>query len=223
VPDEVKNLYRRCLQMLMRPERSAAAEAATAIDGFIHSRQWRDRTTELEASLIPQTSAGSIIRRDRAQEARKPGSTCCRRARTRSTTGTKRCDNIDKQYANLARLADMNRDKEFQMFWANCEVIKPSIYAKPPHPGGGAEVQGPPAGLPGSLRVPSAAPRSRSTSPHRRLMKLVRDDLALIDRGVAWCRYESGKRAATTTTRRSASTSRTAATSCTRSRATGAR
>ena len=24
-------------------------------------------------------------------------------------------------------------------------------------------------------------------------MKLVRDDLALIDRGVAWCRYESGK------------------------------
>ena len=30
-----------------------------------------------------------------------------------------RCDNIDKQYANLARLADMHRDKEFQMFWAN--------------------------------------------------------------------------------------------------------
>ena len=28
----------------------------------------------------------------------------------------------------------MARDKEFQMFWANCEVLKPSIYAKPPVP-----------------------------------------------------------------------------------------
>ena len=28
----------------------------------------------------------------------------------------------------------MARDREFQMFWANCEVIKPSIYAKPPVP-----------------------------------------------------------------------------------------
>ena len=27
------------------------------------------------------------------------------------------------------------------------------------------------------------------------LMKLVRDDLAMSDRGVAWCRYESGKAA----------------------------
>ena len=44
------------------------------------------------------------------------------------------CDNIDKQYANLERLAQMARDKEFQMFWANCEVLKPSIYAKPPEP-----------------------------------------------------------------------------------------
>ena len=44
------------------------------------------------------------------------------------------CDNIDKQYANLERLSQMHRDKEFQMFWANCEVIKPSIYAKPPMP-----------------------------------------------------------------------------------------
>ena len=37
------------------------------------------------------------------------------------------CDKIDKQHANLDRLANMSRDKEFQMFWANAEVIKPSI------------------------------------------------------------------------------------------------
>ena len=50
------------------------------------------------------------------------------------------------------------------------------------------------------------------------LMLLVRDDVALIGRGVAWCRYESGKGTATTTTRRSASTTRTGATSCTLTR-----
>ena len=43
------------------------------------------------------------------------------------------CDNIDKQFASLERLSQY-RDKEFSMFWANCEVLKPSIYAKPPIP-----------------------------------------------------------------------------------------
>jgi hypothetical protein len=88
----------------------------------------------------------------------------------------------------------MARDKEFQMFWANAEVIKPSIYAKPP--------------------VPVVVPKFLDRRPVYQaaaemmerlcvvafdlagideLLKLVRDDLALIDRGVAWCRYESRK------------------------------
>ena len=42
---------------------------------------------------------------------------------------------IDKRYATLERLVrQRTRDKKFQMFWANTEVIKPSIYAKPPVP-----------------------------------------------------------------------------------------
>ena len=45
-----------------------------------------------------------------------------------------RCDNIDKKYANIDRLVDLARAKEFQMFWANLEVIKPAIYAKAPVP-----------------------------------------------------------------------------------------
>jgi hypothetical protein len=45
-----------------------------------------------------------------------------------------RCDNVDKLYANLANLARWQRDRQFQMFWANCEVLKPSVYAKPPVP-----------------------------------------------------------------------------------------
>jgi hypothetical protein len=111
------------------------------------------------------------------------------------------CDNIDKLYANLEQLATSTavmsgalRDKQYQMFWANAEVLKPSIYAKPP--------------------VPVVAPKFKDRRPVYQaasevmerccivafdltrindLMLLVRDDLSMISRGVAWCRYESGK------------------------------
>jgi hypothetical protein len=109
------------------------------------------------------------------------------------------CDNIDRLYANLEQLAtgavnSVARDREFQMFWANCEVLKPSIYAKPP--------------------VPVVVPKFKDRRPVYQqasevmerccnvafdltrindLMLLVRDDLSMISRGVAWCRYESGK------------------------------
>jgi hypothetical protein len=104
------------------------------------------------------------------------------------------CDKIDRQYASLQRLSNMARDKEFQMFWANCEVLKPSIYAKPP--------------------VPVVTPKFKDRRPVYQaasevmercvvvafdltrindLMLLVRDDVSMNSRGVAWCRYESGK------------------------------
>jgi hypothetical protein len=109
------------------------------------------------------------------------------------------CDNIDKLYASLERLGtpkgysnNMTRSKEFQLFWANCEVIKPAIYAKAP--------------------VPVVVPKFKDRRPVYQeasevmerccavafdltrindLMLLVRDDVALVGRGVAWCRYES--------------------------------
>jgi hypothetical protein len=110
------------------------------------------------------------------------------------------CDNIDKLYANLENLSTSSadralRDRQFQMFWANCEVLKPSIYAKPP--------------------IPVVVPKFKDRRPVYQaasevmerccnvafdltrindLMLLVRDDLSMISRGVAWCRYESGKK-----------------------------
>jgi len=109
------------------------------------------------------------------------------------------CDRIDKLYASLDRLATSAvangraiRDREFAMFWANCEVIKPSIYASAP--------------------VPVVVPKFKDRRPVYQqasevmerccnvafdltrindLMLLVRDDLALTGRGVPWCRYES--------------------------------
>jgi hypothetical protein len=105
-----------------------------------------------------------------------------------------RCDNIDKQYANLMRLADMHRDKEFQMFWANSEIIKPSIYAKPPRPVVTPKFKDRrPVYQAASELAERCTIVAFDLASIDGLMKLVRDDLALIDRGVAWCRYESGK------------------------------
>ncbi|WP_395449943.1 hypothetical protein ACHMW7_09095 [Aminobacter sp. UC22_36] len=106
-----------------------------------------------------------------------------------------RCGNIEKQYANLARLASMSRDRQFQIFWANIEVLKPSMYARPP--------------------VPVVAPRFSDNRPLQRaaaelleratsvaferedidaVMRQVRDDLAVNARGSIWVRYEARSR-----------------------------
>lgn len=42
-------------------------------------------------------------------------------------------DGIDKVYANLEHMR-RSRDREFQLFWSNIQVIGPSIYARPPVP-----------------------------------------------------------------------------------------
>jgi len=104
------------------------------------------------------------------------------------------CDKIDKQYANIERLAGIGREKEFQMFWANCEVIKPSIYAKPPEP-----VVVPkfndrrPVYTAASEILERCCKVSFDLACINDLMLLIRDDVAIAGRGVAWCRYESGQ------------------------------
>ncbi len=101
------------------------------------------------------------------------------------------CDNIDKRYANLERLSTNARDREFQMFWANIEVIGPSIYATPPQPAVAPKWKD-------RRPVPQAAAEVLERCVGAtfdqchidELMKLVRDDVALVGRGVVWCRYE---------------------------------
>src|SRR5262245_26218562 len=44
------------------------------------------------------------------------------------------CDLVEKAYGTLDRLADMSRDRQYQMFWANMEVMRPALYANPPIP-----------------------------------------------------------------------------------------
>ena len=101
------------------------------------------------------------------------------------------CDNIEKLYANLEILRNQHREKQFNLFWANLEILKPSIYSKPP--------------------VPVVVPKFKDRRPLYQtasellercstvafdltrindLLLLVRDDLATCGRGVLWCRYE---------------------------------
>jgi hypothetical protein len=103
-------------------------------------------------------------------------------------------DKIDRMYASLGRLSDMSRDKQFQMFWANAEVLRPSIYAKKPQPVVVPKFKDRrPVYQAASEFLERCATVAFDLAEINDLMLLVRDDLALLDRGVAWCRYESGK------------------------------
>lgn len=99
--------------------------------------------------------------------------------------------NIEKKYADLAMKAGAKRSREMSMFWANIQVLAPSMYSRPP--------------------VPVATTRWKSRDPVARsaaemlerditivfeqedidgVMRMIRDDLAIGGRGVAWLRYD---------------------------------
>lgn len=103
-----------------------------------------------------------------------------------------KCDGIDKRFADLDRMAEVLRDREFQLFWANVQVLGPSIYSRPP--------------------VPVVVPRFKDRRPLPRtasemlercaisafdsgdidsVMREIRDDLNISARGAAWLRYET--------------------------------
>ena len=101
------------------------------------------------------------------------------------------CDNIDKRYANLERLTSKARAREFQMFWANTEVIKPSIYAKPPVPVVVPKFKDRrPVYQAASELLERCCVVSFDLAHINELMLQVRDDVVLYGRGVPWCRYE---------------------------------
>ncbi|MGE3875496.1 MAG: hypothetical protein AB7F74_21290 [Parvibaculaceae bacterium] len=102
-----------------------------------------------------------------------------------------KADSIDRLYADLKKMAATNVDREYKMFWANIEVLKPAIYSRPPAP----------------VVVPrwkdqKELPRKASELLERTLilnfeeidldavMLQVRDDLATVGRGTAWVRLE---------------------------------
>lgn len=104
------------------------------------------------------------------------------------------CDNIDRQYASAERLRN-NIDREFQIFWANLEVVRPSIYARMPVAVVGARFKD---RKPLVRHASEILERSLITSFEIAnlddVLKAVRDDLALYGRGVAWVRLAADDR-----------------------------
>lgn len=114
----------------------------------------------------------------------------------------RRADKIDKLYADLGHLAQATREREFALFWSNIQVLGPSIYSRPP--------------------VPVVVPKFKDRRPLYRVasellerstnvafdltdidsvMLLLRDDLTILGRGVAWVRYETKQDSETATER----------------------
>lgn len=98
-----------------------------------------------------------------------------------------KCDSIDKQYGNLKSLAEGVGDREFQIFWANLEVLKPTIYQRPPRP-----VVMPRNNDTGEIVRKASELLERALEfdveydDLHETLKLVRDDLAMLARGVPW-------------------------------------
>lgn len=100
------------------------------------------------------------------------------------------CDKIAKDYADSAALAGDFTERRFQMLFANLEVVKPSIYSRPPQP-----VVVPrfkdrkPVPRKASEILERAVISSFDTEHVHETFLRVRDDLALFGRGVCWQRY----------------------------------
>jgi hypothetical protein len=103
-----------------------------------------------------------------------------------------KCDKIDKEFANLERLGNKTRDKEMSLFWANMSVLGPSIYARPPVPVVTPRFKDKrPIVRTASEMLERAAIVGQETADIDGTLKIVRDDLARLSRGVIWQRYET--------------------------------
>lgn len=101
------------------------------------------------------------------------------------------CDNAEKLYASLEKRSE-NADREFQIFWANLEVLKPSIYSRPPVPVVTPRFQSrQPLKLKASELIERSLISSFDSDDIDATMILARDDLAMNSRGAVWLRYET--------------------------------
>lgn len=105
-----------------------------------------------------------------------------------------KCDKIDGLYANLKKLSNGNSERQMQIFWANLEVLKPSIYARAPVPVVAARFKGKSKKKELLRHSAEILERSLVTSFDQEdineTMIGLRDDLAISARGVVWMRLE---------------------------------
>lgn len=103
-------------------------------------------------------------------------------------------DRIDRIYSELSTQASNTRDRQFAMFWANIQVLAPSIYARPPLPVVVPEFKDrDPVKRVTSEMLERALKKSFNLDDIDAKMRLVRDDMLICGRGVLWARYASKK------------------------------
>jgi len=108
-----------------------------------------------------------------------------------------KCDRIDKLYSSLQTLSGFDAvgdsfiDREYNLFWASVEVIKPSIYSRPPVPVVTPKFKDRrPVNRVASELLERCAVAGFDESDIDQVMLSVRDDLVINARGVIWLTYE---------------------------------
>lgn len=103
------------------------------------------------------------------------------------------CDTIDKLYGDLQGHANTAGDPQFNIFWANLEVLRPSVYSRAPVPVVSERFNDrKPIVRKAAEVIERAMVTVTAESGMHETLKLVRDDLALYARGVAWVRIADG-------------------------------
>lgn len=108
-----------------------------------------------------------------------------------------RCDQIDRVYSGLQSLSGITLtelavvDREYDLFWASMEVIKPSIYSRPPVPVVTTKFKdrSPVKRVTAELLERAAISGFEFTDINSSMLG-VRDDLAINARGQLWVLYE---------------------------------
>jgi hypothetical protein len=107
-------------------------------------------------------------------------------------TWHQRCDRAKENYASLKRLSSENGSKEMQLLYANMEVLKPTIYARPPVPVCKTRFSDrKPINRTASEVIERCLLVSFDVERIHNTMLHVRDDVTLYARGVMWLRYQT--------------------------------
>lgn len=103
-----------------------------------------------------------------------------------------KCDSIDDLYSKLEDLSNYARDPEYRIFWANVQVLLPSIYSRPPVPVVVPEFgERDPVKRVTSELLERCLAKSFDMNGMDETMRGVRDDMVISGRGVAWVRYDT--------------------------------
>ncbi len=109
-----------------------------------------------------------------------------------------RCGHIDRIYSGLQSTSGINQEvathvdgSEYNLYWASMEVLKPSLYSRPPIPVVSTKFkdQSPIKRVTAELLERAAVSGFEAWGMHDEMLD-VRDDLAISSRGQLWLAYE---------------------------------